>query len=327
MGNSRKWILQIAFATLGVLPSGAALSQTDVYPSKPVRVIIPFGAAGSTNLLGRVVADFLSKDLGQAFVVLNLPGAGGSIGTTQVVRAPSDGYTLMVGTPGPMVNSPHLGSKLEYDPVKDFQAVGFLWTQPMVVLVSREAPFRTLKEFIAEAKRQPGKLFYGSSGVGSTSHLAGEIFNLVAGVKLEHVPYKDGGIKMADLKSRRTHVVFTTPVAVVTEGDMFLTLAVAAPARSGFIPSVPTSAEAGLADFNYSSWGGLFARTGTPTTILDKLGASVARGLKAQSTRERFLAAGVEPLASTPAELMRHVASENNLVRKLVETTGLKVEE
>ena len=301
-------------------------AQSDAaYPSKSVRLVIPFPPGGSTDILGRIIAESLSKDLGQSFLVVNVGGAGGTIGAAQVVRSPADGYTLFMGTPSTIVNQPLMNSKLGYDPMKELQPVSFLWSQPAVLLVNREGPYKTLKELIAEAKRSPGKLNFGSNGVGGFNHLAGELFNTLAGVKITHVPYKGAAPAMNDLLGKNLDVVFGT-VAGLTSAKGLTGLAVASATRSPFVPSVPTFAEAGVANYIYSSWGGLFSPSGTPSRTIDRLVSALDRGMKVPSVKDRFLAAGIEPISSTPAELQKHIANEYGQVKQIIATAGIKGE-
>ena len=316
----------VSMAMMALLALHPALAQTDgAYPSRPVRMIVPFPPSGSTDILARLVAELLAKDLGQPFVVLNVGGAGGTIGATQVARAPGDGYTLLMGTPSTIINNPNLNPAIGYDPLKDFQAVTFLWAQPVVVLVSKDSPFKTLKDLIAEAKRQPGKLNYGSNGVGGFNHLAGELFNSLAGIKITHIPYKGAAPAMADLMAGTVDLVFGTVAGLTSASDRLNGLAVGASKRSAFIPSVPSAPEAGLPDYLYSSWGGLFTTAGTPPRATERLNASIDKGLKVQSIKDRFVAAGVDAVTSTPAELQRHIANEYRQVKQLIETVGIKL--
>ncbi len=296
------------------------------YPSKAVRLIIPFPPSGSTDILGRIVADFLSKDLGQPFIVVNVGGAGGTIGAIQAVRAPADGHTLLMGTPSTIINNPVLNPNIGYDPLKDLQSISFLWSQPAVLLVNKDGPYRTLKDLIAEARRRPGQLNYGSNGAGGFNHLAAELFNSLANVKISHIPYKGAAPAMNDLMGKNLDIVFGTVAGLTSATDKLNGLAVASPTRSPFIPSVPTFAEAGLPAYVYTSWGGFFAPSGIPGRIAERLGNSIEKGLKDQTIKARFIAAGVDPVASTPAELQKHIANEYQQVKQIIEVAGIKLQ-
>lgn len=321
-----RFVLQVLFLGCATVMTPAVHAQTDAaYPAKGVRLIIPFPPGGSTDILGRFIAELLTKDLGQSFLVVNVGGAGGTIGALQAVKSPADGYTLFMGTPSTIINNHILNPNLGYNPLKDLQPLSFLWSQPAVLLVNKDGPYKTLKDLISAARKQPGKLNYGSNGVAGFNHLAGELFNVLADVKITHIPYKGAAPAMNDLLGKNIEVVFGT-VAGLTSATGLSGLAVASPARSSFIPSVPTFAEAGLANYIYSSWGGLFAPAGLPSRVPERLVGSLEKGLKVPATRERFLGAGVEPVTSTPAELQKHIASEYEQVARIIKIAGIKAE-
>lgn len=300
------------------------LQAQEAYPAKPARMIVPFPPSGSTDILGRLVAEILARDLGQPFLVVNVGGAGGTIGALQAIKSPPDGYTLFMGTPSTIINNPGINPKIGYDPLKDFQSISFLWSQPVVVMVNKDGPYKTLKDLIAEARRRPGKLNYGSGGVGNFNHLAGELFNTLADVQLTHVPYKGIAPAMSDLMGKTLDVVYGTVAGLTSASDRLAGLAVGAPARSAFVPAVPTSAEAGLPAYVYSSWGGIFGPAGMPQRATERLVASLDKGLKVPAIRERFMAAGVEAVSSTPEELQRHIVAESRQVKRIIEIAGIK---
>lgn len=324
MGLKQVLLRLLCLLMTAALPLTAASQADPNYPSRAVRLIVPFPPSGSTDILGRLVAELLSKDLGQPFVVVNVGGAGGTIGAIQALKSPADGYTLFMGTPSTIINNPSLNPKIGYDPLKDFQAISFLWSQPVVVMVNKDGPYKTLKDLIAEAKRRPGKLNYGSGGVGNFNHLAGELFNTLADVNLTHVPYKGIAPAMNDLMAKTLDVVYGTVVGLTSASERLSGLAVGAQARSVFVPGVPTAAEAGLPGFIYSSWGGIFGPAGMPQRATERLGASIDKTLKVQSIRERFMAAGVEPLSSSPGDLQKHIVSEYRQVKQIIEVAGIK---
>lgn len=315
-------LVPLLLAIASLLPTGT-LAQ-DSYPAKPARIIVPFPPSGSTDILGRLVAEILSKDLGQAFLVVNVGGAGGTIGALQAIKSAADGYTLFMGTPSTIINNPSINPKIGYDPLKDFQSISFLWSQPVVVMVNKDGPYRTLKDLIAEARKRPGKLNYGSGGVGNFNHLAGELFNTLAEVQLTHVPYKGIAPAMSDLMGKTLDVVYGTVAGLTSASDRLVGLAVGAPTRSAFVPAVPTSAEAGLPAFVYSSWGGIFGPAGMPPRSTERLVASLEKGLKVPAIRERFMAAGVEAVSSTPEELQKHIMAESRQVKRIIEIAGIK---
>ena len=237
---------------LGGAVSNAAFAQSEnpeLYPSKPVRVIIPFEPAGSTDVLGRVAADVLAASFKQPFIVVNVPGAGGAIGAVQVQRAKPDGYTLLLGTAGTIIINPHLNPNIGYDPLKDFIAITGVWSQPSVVMVRKDSPYTTLKDLIADAKRRPGALNYGSSGVGTFNHLSTEYFSSLAGIKMTHIPYKGVAPAITALISGQLDVVLGPVTNLIASSDRLNGIAISSRKRSAFTPGVPTTAEAGLPKF------------------------------------------------------------------------------
>lgn len=298
----------------------------EAYPSKPVRLIIPFAPVGPTDVLGRVAGEILSKELSQQFIAVNVAGAGGTIGAVQVARAKPDGYTLLLGTAGTIVNNPNMSKDLGYDPLKDFQAITALWSQPSVVMVRKDGPYASLKDLIADAKKRPGALNYGSSGVGAFNHLSTEFLASLAGIKMTHVPYKGMGPALTDLMGKNLDVVLGPVSNLLPNADRLSGLAISAPRRSPFAPAVPTAAEVGMPGFVYSSWGGLFAPAGTSLRIAEKLSATFARSVNADSVRKRFNDQGVDPDFSTPAEYQAAIAAEFKRGKQLIDAIGLKAE-
>ncbi|MBI4189550.1 MAG: tripartite tricarboxylate transporter substrate binding protein [Betaproteobacteria bacterium] len=319
-------ILALGSVFLSPIGAHAQVDNPDTYPLRPVRLIIPFPPGGPTDVLGRLVGEILGKELSQPFVAVNVSGAGGTIGAIQVARSKPDGYTLMLGTAGTIINNPHMNKKIGYDPLKDFQAISSLWSQPSVVLVRKDGPFGNLKELIAEAKRRPGALNYGSSGIGAFNHLSAEFFASLAGIKMTHVPYKGVAPAITDLIAKNLDVVFGPVTNLLSNSDRLIGLAVSAPTRSSFAPAVPTSAEGGLPDFVYSSWGGLFAPAGISPRIAEKLSSAIARGSSAESVRKRYTVLGVDSEFSSPGEYQAYIAAEFKRGGQLIETIGLKEE-
>lgn len=305
--------------------AGQANAQTD-YPVKPVRVMIPFPAGSSTDVMGRLMVGLLSKDLGQPFVVVNDSGASGTIGTAKVAKSTPDGYSLLIGSPSTIVMNPHFQKDVPYDVMKEFQPVSLIWSVPAMVLVSKDAPFSSsLRALIAEAKRNPGKLNYGSGGAFSYNHIAGELFASIAGIRMTHIPYKGVAPAMIDLMANQLDVIVGTLAGYLSAKDRLVGLAIAAPKRSDLAPHVPTTAEVGLPTFIFGSWGGLFAPVATPPRIVEKLSATIAKTLSPKEVRERFVAMGVDPAFSSPEEYRRQVEAEFAQIQQLIEAAGLKV--
>jgi len=316
------------FVTLAALmASGRVLAQAEspeAYPSKPVRVIIPFAPGGSTDIIGRISAELLARELGQQFLPVNVGGAGGTTGAIQVARAKPDGYTLMLGSAGTIINNPQMRKDIGYDPLKDFHPISPLWGQRSVVAVRKDGPYATFQQLIAEAKRRPGALNYGSSGAGSLSHISTEYMAALAGIKMTHIPYKGAAPAITDLAGGTLDVVLIPVSSLLGYQDRLVGLAIAAPSRSSFAPNVPTAAEAGLPGFVYSSWGGLFAPAGVSPRIAERLSGALAKVMKQEEVKKRFMAQGVDPEFSTPDEYRVAIAAEFKRVGQLMESIGLK---
>ena len=279
-----------------------ALAQN--YPAKAVRIVLPFPAGGSADLIARLVARKLGESSGQTFVVDNRAGAAGIIGCEAVAKAPADGYTLLLGTTGTHATNPAVFAKLPYDPVKDFAAVSLVAEAPFVLLVHPSLPVKNLRELIAFARARPGQLNYGSAGIGSSAHLGFELFNQMAGIKAVHVPYKGLGPASADTIAG---VITMTWDAIPSSKPMIergrlRALGIGSLKRSPLLPEVPTINEAGLPGFELGSWYGLFAPTGTPAEIVRQLQRESAKAAAAADVRSQFAAMGADPVGSTPEE-------------------------
>lgn len=297
------------------------------YPQRPVRVIIPFPPGGGTDLIGRMIAGILSERLGVSFVADNRVGAGGVIGAEIAVKATPDGYTLLVGTPGPMTINPAMNPNLSYHPLRDFEPVTRATASHMVLVVRKELPVKSVKELIELAKRKPGALNIASSGIGSTSHLGGELFKLMAGIQMTHVPYKGTAPAAVDLLGGRIDVMIENlPILApfIKRGDMRM-LAVGGPARARSVPDVPTIAESGLPGFESTTWLGLFAPAKTPRPIIDRLHAVVASAMRAPAMTEKLEGMGYETVADdTPEQLRAYLTARLNEMKAVVKAIGLK---
>src|SRR5918992_2073315 len=273
------------------------------WPSRPIRFILPFPPGGGTDILGRLIAERLSASLGQPVVTENRGGAGGNVGAEAAARSAPDGYTIVLVAPS-LAISPTLYSKLNYDPVKDFAPVSLVATVPNVMITQASLPVQTLQDFIAFAKSKPGALNFGSGGAGTSNHLAGELFNIVTGVKLVHVPYKGVNLAMQDVLAGNVHLVFIGVPAAAPQikAARLRALAVVAPQRSAALPEVPTVAEAGLRDFEVTTWYGVLAPAGTSKSVVNRLNAELVKIMHSPELKERLAATGTEPLTSTPEE-------------------------
>ena len=307
--------------------TGVASAQT-AYPAKPVRLIVGFAAGGATDFLARIAAQQLTQQLGQPVSVDNRPGAGGAIGAELGARAAPDGYTLTAGSSGAFSITPHLVAKLAYDPVRDFAPVGMYSTFPYVVLVHPSIPARSIKELIALAKAQPGKLNFGSAGNGSGNHLAVEQFKALAGVNLLHVPFKGGAPALTALMSGEIDIAFDPMITTLQQinSGRIRPLAVSTQKRAPQLPNLPTLIEAGIKGYDATNWGGILAPAGTSRAIIERLNTALNQGLARADVRERMLSLGAEPLSGTPGELGELVKRELARTAKIIRDAGLRAE-
>jgi tripartite-type tricarboxylate transporter receptor subunit TctC len=312
-----------------VLSSGAALSQPASYPSRPVRIIVPFTAGGTTDIFARLVGEKLSGSLGQQFIIDNRGGAGGNIGTDAVAKAEPDGYTLVMGTVGTHAINASLYAKMPYDPLNDFAPVAYVAGVPNLMVVSpKKVKATTVQGFIAEAKATPNKFNMASSGNGTSIHLSGELFKQMTGIEMPHVPYRGSGPAVNDLIGGQVDVMFDnlpSSIEQVRAGNL-RALAVTSAKRSPAVPDMPTLAEAGLPDFEASSWFALFAPKGTPPEITGKLNQEVRKALESPDLQKRFADLGGEIRPMSPEELMAYVKTEHEKWAKVVKASGAKVD-
>ena len=291
------------------LATPAAFAQN--YPSKTVRLVVPFAAGGSTDIVARTVSARLTEMWGQTVVVDNRAGGGTVIGTEIVAKSPPDGYTLLV-TPAPFTVNPSLLKKLPYDALNDFTPITLINTTPLVVVVNPGVPAKTVKELIALAKSKPGKLNFGSSGTGGSNHLAGELFNAMAGVKMVHIPYKGNAPALVDLVGGHVDIVFNglTSAFALIKGDKIRALAVTSRERSPAMPELPTVSESGLKGFEAVAWNGLSGPAKLPREIVAKVNADVVKIVNAPELKERLKAEGSEPVGSTPDQYAAFLREE-----------------
>ncbi len=314
------------FASL-VLALQAHAQSADSYPTKPIRFILPFPPGGATEVLGRLIAERLTAGLGQPVVVENRGGAGGNVGAEAAAKSAPDGYTLVLVAPS-LAISPSLYSKLNYDPVKDLAPISLVGTVPNVLVTDPKLPVQNLAEFIALAKTKPGGMNFGSGGSGTSNHLGGELFNIVAGVKLVHVPYKGVNLAMNDVLSGRIQlVVIGVPIAAPhIKAGRLRALGVIAPQRSPLLPDVPTVAEAGLPNFEVTTWYGMLAPAGTPRPIINRLNSELVRAMHAPELKERLASLGTDPKTSTPEEFADYIKQEIDKWGKVIRAAGLKAD-
>lgn len=298
------------------------------YPSKAIRVVVPFAPGGGTDTLTRLVAQKLSESWSQPVVTDNRPGAGGTLASAIVAKAAPDGYTLLMGMIATHSMSPHLYKNLPYDPIKDFAPVTLAVVSPNILVVHPSVPANSVGELIAYAKAQPGKMNYGSAGTGSPAHLAGELFRSLAKVDIVHVPYKGGAPAVSALLAGEVSLMFAGPIESLPQirAGKLRSLGVTTPRRFESAPELPTMAEAGLAGLELMQWNGLFAPAGTPPEIIEKLNGEVTRILKLTDVKDRLLKAGFEPSPTSSKEFAAFVKSEYDRWGAVIRNAGIRLE-
>ncbi|HXS52790.1 MAG TPA: tripartite tricarboxylate transporter substrate binding protein [Usitatibacter sp.] len=303
-------------------------AHADTWPSKPLRMVIPFPAGGPTDVMTRVVAEKLGAQLGQSVIVDNKPGAGGEIGAKYVADSAPDGYTFVMATGSTHSVGPYLTSKPPYDPVKDFTPIIWAGNSPNVLVVSPKLGFKSVRDLIAYARAHPGQLNFASSGVGSVAHLTGELFAHEAGIQLTHVPYKGTQLSLADLMSGQVAMLFDAIVTAKPHVDAgrLQALGISTRKRSPLMPNLPTISESGLPGFESYNWFGVFGPAGTPQPIVDRMNAQMNRVLQDPGVRARFAQLGFEPAGGTPAEFAAMMRSETAKWRKVIDEAHAKVE-
>ena len=324
MSFKMKWAIP-CFAALCALcahPASAA------YPERPLRIIVAFAPGGNIDLNARTVAPGLSTELGQPVVVENRGGAGSRIGTEYAAKSPPDGYTLLLAASGSLTINPVFGTNVAYDPVRDFAPTSTISLVPIALVVHPSLPARTAKEFIALARARPGQLLMASAGAGSNTHLTGELFQVVAGVKFTHVPYKGGGPALIDLIAGQTQLMFdqvTTSTPYVKAGKL-RAIAVAFPKRSPVLPEVPTMIESGVNDFEAATITGIFLPSATPKEIVSRVYTALVKVLDQPATRDAFARLGAEVIKSTPEELGRRVRDDFARWKRVQQRTGIRID-
>ncbi len=313
--------------TLTASAQPASTSPGQAYPNAPVRIIVPFPPGGGVDSLGRLTAAKLSENLGRTFVVENRGGANGMIGSEAVAKSAKDGYTLMVNGAN-FVTSPSLYRKAPYDPVRDFEAISLIAFGPNVLVAHPSLPAKSVNELITLAKAKPGEISFAGSGSGSTPHLAGELFNVMANVKMVHIPYRGSGPAMIGLMGGEATIMF---LPAINAGPHIKThrlraLAVTSRERLPVMPNLPTVAEAGLKGYESSQWYGLFAPAGTPTGIVNILNAQIAKIMQSTDIKQRLGDEGVVPVGSTREQLSAHVKTEIAKWANVIKLSGARVD-
>ncbi len=305
-----------------------AATQAQTYPNKPIRLVVPFAPGGSSSIVARSIAAEMEKGLGQPIVIDNKPGGGGNVAMLEVAKADPDGYTLIIGHVGSLAMNPYLYDKLPYDVDRDFAAVSLLAIVPAIFVVHESVPVKNLREFVALAKKEPGKLNYGSAGNGSAGHLAMEYLKQVTGIDIQHVPYKGTGPNIVDLVAGRTQAASagTPPLMPFVKSGKLRVIAVGTSKRLATLPDVGTVAEQGYPGFETSQWYGLNAPAKTPEAIIRRLSAEAAKAAKSAFVLERFAADDAEAVGSTPAEYTAYIKKEQERWSKVVRAAHIKAD-
>jgi tripartite-type tricarboxylate transporter receptor subunit TctC len=321
--NSLKRIV----ATLSLCAVGG-VAHAQTYPDKPIRLLVGFAAGGPADVTARVIGDKIAEAWGKPVIIENVTGAAGNAAADRVAKAAPDGYTLLAAASATIVTNPSLYQKLSFDPVKDFAPITQIAYTPNLLAVPADLPVKSVAELVAYARAQPGKLTFGSAGVGTSQHLAGELFKTMAGLDITHVPYRGIAAVMPDLLAGRITMVFgniTAVLPLVREGRL-RALAVTSTRRWASVPALPTMIEEGYKDFDSSAWFALMAPAGTPQPIIDKLHQETVRILALPEIRKRFDDIGMEPIGNTPAEFAAVIAAETPQWAKVIRDAGVKAE-
>jgi tripartite-type tricarboxylate transporter receptor subunit TctC len=321
-----KTLPRLALAAAALALVSTSFAQT--YPTRPVRMMVPFPAGGGSDTMGRIVGAKLSERLGQQIVVENRPGAAGSIGADIAARAPADGYSILLGSTSELVQYPNVNPKIPYDPLRDFAPVSLVGTIPMVLVVHPSLPVKNVKDLVALAKSRPGEINFGSAGQGATTHLAVELFIQLTGVRMTHVPYKGSPQAVADLVAGNVQLgIPTMPAALpFIKAGRVKVLGVTTGKRASNLPDVPTLNEAGVKGYEAALWTGILAPAGTPAPIINRLNAEIAKVLELKDVQEALARQGAEAQPSSPAEFAAFLKSDYAKWARVVKEGGIRIQ-
>ena len=320
-------MIRALIAAFVLFAAAGALAQQD-YPSKPIHIVAPFEAGGATDIMARMIAQKFAESLGQPVIVDNRPGAGGGIGTAAVAKSPADGYTIVFGNLAPNAINPSIYTNLQYDAGKDFAPISVVATVPLILVTPSSSPARSVRELIALAKSAPGKLNFGSPGVGSVAHVVGEMFNTMAATRLMHVPYKGGAPAVRATLTGEVSMMFATVISAkphIRSGKL-RALGITSAERSPVAPDIPTIAESGLPGFEVDVWFGLLAPAATPRAIVERLAHEVRRALDAPEIRAKFAELSAVPSPTTPDQFAAIIRADIAKWAKVVKESGAKIE-
>jgi tripartite-type tricarboxylate transporter receptor subunit TctC len=319
--NSRR----VALALATVLAAGVA--RGDDYPSRPIRLIVPYAAGGAADLVARIIAKRVGESIGQAIVIENRGGAGAIIGTDLVNKSDPDGYTLLLGQSGPISINPAVYKKLPYDPLKDFAPITMTTSFPYIMVVNAKLGVKTVREFVALAKSRPGELNYGTTGIGGANHLLTELFDRKAGITMTHIPYRGTALAVTDLVAGQVQVVFADPVSALAHvsAGTLLALAVSSKERSPVVPDVPTISESGYPGFDAIGWHGILAPAHTPAAIVDRLHAEIEKALKNPETRNLLEKQAIQVVASSPDAFASFIRQDIAVWKEVADQAKIEV--
>ena len=325
MNLSRRRMLTNLAGSLAAMGSSSCWSQA--YPSRPIRIVVPYSPGGPVDVTARIFAEPLGRYLRQSIIVDNRAGGNAAIGTEFVARSAPDGYTLLMAAPAHTSN-PSLMKSLSFDTAKDFTGISCIMDQPLLIAVHSDLEVNTLDELLAKLRANPGKFNYGTSGAGGPQHLMGEMFKTATGTQITHIPYKGAAPASVALLAGETQVAFSTPTNILPhiKTGKLKVLAVSNAKRSPFTPDIPTLAELGVTGFNYSSWTGLLAPTGTPKDVIQKLYSGVLASLAEKEVKDKMFQNGIQPLGTSPEEFAKFLALDFSRSAKIISDSGVKAE-
>ena len=321
-------LVTLVFGGLALLSQPATAQVSEAWPSKPVRFVVPYVAGGASDITVRSIAQLLTTSLGQTMMVENKAGGGGNIGTDFVAKAAPDGYTFLMAYAGPIAINPHLYKNLAFNAQKDFAPVSLMADAPLILAVHPSVPANNLAELIAYLKANPDKVFFGSSGTGGADHLAGELFRLQAGVRINHIPFKGGAQAVVDLVAGRTQMEFLTIPGGLSHirAGRLKAIVLASSKRFPLFPDVPTMTEAGMKDFEIHNWYGLSAPAGTPAPIIERMSRALQQAIQDPALRLRFQEIGLVPMSNTPAEFAEFIKRDSEKWQKIIQGSGVTAE-